>query len=172
MSIKNRGAIIFTLGALSALGPFSIDMYLPGFPSIAADLHSTIPHVQLSLTSFFIGISVGQLIFGPMIDRFGRKKPLYFGLVLYLLASLGCMLAPSVDILIGLRFLQALGSCAGAVISRAMVRDIFPVHENAKVFSLLILVVAISPIVAPTAGGYISEAFGWQSIFFTLTIVS
>jgi len=172
MSIKNRGAIIFTLGALSALGPFSIDMYLPGFPSIAADLHSTIPHVQLSLTSFFIGISIGQLVFGPMIDRFGRKKPLYFGLILYLLASLGCMLAPSVDILIGLRFLQALGSCAGAVISRAMVRDIFPVHENAKVFSLLILVVAISPIVAPTAGGYISEAFGWQSIFLTLTIVS
>ncbi|MES1215586.1 MAG: multidrug effflux MFS transporter [Bacteroidota bacterium] len=172
MSIKNRGAIIFTLGALSALGPFSIDMYLPGFPAIAADLHSTIPHVQLSLTSYFIGICVGQLFFGPIIDRFGRKKPLYIGLTVYLCASLGCMLSPSVDVLIALRFLQALGSCAGAVVSRAMVRDIFPVNENAHVFSLLILVVAISPIVAPTAGGYMSAAFGWQSIFLTLTVVS
>ena len=172
MSIKNRGAVIFTLGALSALGPFSIDMYLPGFPAIAADLHSTIPHVQLSLTSYFIGICMGQLFFGPIIDRFGRKKPLYTGLILYLAASLGCMLSPSVDVLIALRFLQALGSCAGAVVSRAMVRDIFPVHQNAHVFSLLILVVAISPIVAPTAGGYMSAAFGWQSIFLTLTIVS
>ena len=172
MSTKNRGAIIFTLGTLSALGPFSIDMYLPGFPAIAADLHSTISYVQLSLTSYFIGICIGQLIFGPIIDRFGRKKPLYIGIIVYLAASLGCMLASSVDILIALRFLQALGSCAGAVVSRAMVRDIFPVHKNAHVFSLLILVIAISPIVAPTAGGYMSEAFGWQSIFLTLTIVS
>lgn len=172
MSIKNRGAIIFTLGALSALGPFSIDMYLPGFPAIAADLHCTLPQVQLSLTSYFIGICLGQLFFGPIIDRFGRKKPLYAGLLVYLAASLGCMLSPSVEILIALRFLQALGSCAGAVVSRAMVRDIFPVNQNAHVFSLLILVVAISPIVAPTAGGYMSAAFGWQSIFLTLTIVS
>lgn len=172
MSIKNRGAIIFTLGALSALGPFSIDMYLPGFPSIASHLHTSIEKVQLSLTSYFIGISVGQLFFGPIIDRFGRKKPLYAGLIIYLFASLGCMLSRSVEVLIGLRFLQALGSCAGAVVSRAMVRDIFPVKENAKIFSMLVLVVAISPIVAPTAGGYMSEAFGWQSIFLTLSIIS
>ena len=172
MSIKNRGAIIFTLGALSALGPFSIDMYLPGFPSIADHLHTTISRVQLSLSSYFIGISVGQLFFGPIIDRFGRKKPLYLGLIFYLVASIGCMLSPSVEVLIGLRFLQALGSCAGSVIARAMVRDIFPVHENAKIFSMLILVVAISPIVAPTAGGYMSEAFGWQSIFLALSIIS
>lgn len=172
MSIKNRGAIIFTLGALSALGPFSIDMYLPGFPAIADDLHTTISRVQLSLTSYFIGISVGQLFFGPIIDRFGRKKPLYAGLIIYLAASIGCMFSSSVEVLIGLRFLQALGSCAGAVVSRAMVRDIFPVNENAKIFSMLILVVAISPIVAPTAGGYMSEALGWQSIFATLSIVS
>jgi DHA1 family bicyclomycin/chloramphenicol resistance-like MFS transporter len=112
------------------------------------------------------------LFFGPLIDRFGRKKPLYTGLIVYLAASLGCMLSPSVEVLIALRFLQALGSCAGAVVSRAMVRDIFPVNQNAHVFSLLILVVAISPIVAPTAGGYMSAAFGWQSIFLALTIVS
>jgi MFS transporter, DHA1 family, multidrug resistance protein len=97
---------------------------------------------------------------------------LYIGIIVYLAASLGCMLSPSVDVLIALRFLQALGSCAGAVVSRAMVRDIFPVNKNAHVFSLLILVVAISPIVAPTVGGYMSEAFGWQSIFLTLTVVS
>ncbi|MBS1610100.1 MAG: multidrug effflux MFS transporter [Bacteroidetes bacterium] len=172
MNIKNRGAIIFTLGALSALGPFSIDMYLPGFPSIADHLHTSIEKVQLSLTSYFIGISAGQLFFGPIIDRFGRKKPLFAGLTIYIVASLGCMLSPSVEVLIGLRFLQALGSCAGAVVSRAMVRDIFPLNENAKIFSMLILVVAISPIVAPTAGGYMSGAFGWQSIFLTLAILS
>ncbi|MGC4037191.1 MAG: multidrug effflux MFS transporter [Chitinophagaceae bacterium] len=172
MSIKNRGAIIFTLGALSALGPFSIDMYLPGFPAIATDLHTTIAKVQLSLTSYFIGISIGQLFFGPIIDRFGRKRPLYAGLIIYLLASLGCMLSTSIEMLIVLRFLQALGSCSGAVVSRAMVRDIFPVKENAKIFSMLTLVIAISPIVAPTAGGYMSEALGWQTIFLTLSIIS
>ncbi len=160
---------IFTLGLLSAMGAFSIDMYLPGFPDIARDLHTTIAHITLSITSFFIGISVGQMIYGPLLDKFGRTKPLYIGLVVYLVTSLGCAYAPTADALIGLRFLQALGSCAGLVASRALVRDIFPVNENAKIFSLLMLVLAISPIVAPTLGGYMTALFGWQSIFFILT---
>jgi DHA1 family bicyclomycin/chloramphenicol resistance-like MFS transporter len=171
MKGKERFFTIFTLGLLSATGAFSIDMYLPGFPDIAKDLHTTVAHVTLSITSFFIGISLGQLIYGPLLDRFGRKKPLYVGLVVYLLTSIACAFAPTVNMLIGLRFLQALGSCAGMVASRALVRDIFPVQENAKIFSLLMLVLALSPIVAPTLGGYMTALFGWQSIFYVLTLI-
>lgn len=160
--------LILVLGLLSAIGPFSIDMYLPGFPSIAADLHTTIAKISLSLSSFFIGISFGQMLYGPLLDRYGRKKPLYIGLSAYLLASIGCVLATSADQLIWLRLLQALGSCSGMVASRAMVRDLFPVHENAKVFSLLMLVVGVSPIIAPTLGGYLSTAFSWHYVFVAL----
>ncbi len=160
--------LILILGMLTAIGPFSIDMYLPAFPDIAKGLNTTIAQVMLSLSSFFIGISLGQLIYGPLLERYGRKKPLYFGLVIYILASLGCALAPSVDALIMFRLLQALGGCAGMVAARAMVRDFFEVKENAKIFSLLMLVVAVSPIIAPTLGGYITALFGWQSIFVIL----
>jgi DHA1 family bicyclomycin/chloramphenicol resistance-like MFS transporter len=160
--------LILILGMLTAIGPFSIDMYLPAFPDIAKGLNTTIARVMLSLSSFFIGISVGQLIYGPLLERYGRKKPLYFGLVIYIIASLGCALAPSVDALIMFRLLQALGGCAGMVAARAMVRDFFEVKENAKIFSLLMLVVAVSPIIAPTLGGYITALFGWQSIFVIL----
>ncbi len=168
MKGRERFFTIFTLGLLSAMGAFSIDMYLPGFPDIARDLHTTVAHITLSITSFFIGISIGQMIYGPLLDKFGRKKPLYIGLVVYLLTSIACAYAPTANALIGIRFLQALGSCAGMVASRALVRDIFPVQENAKIFSLLMLVLALSPIVAPTLGGYVSSAFGWQSIFYIL----
>lgn len=169
MKGRERFFTIFTLGLLSAMGAFSIDMYLPGFPDIARDLHTTIAHITLSITSFFIGISVGQMIYGPLLDRFGRKKPLYIGLIVYLITSLACAYAPTANALIAIRFFQALGACAGLVASRALVRDIFPVDENAKIFSLLMLVLAISPIVAPTLGGYMTALFGWQSIFFVLT---
>jgi DHA1 family bicyclomycin/chloramphenicol resistance-like MFS transporter len=171
MKGRERFFTIFTLGLLSAMGAFSIDMYLPGFPDIAKDLHSTIAHITLSITSFFIGISLGQLIYGPLLDRFGRKKPLYIGLALYLVTSVACAFAPTANMLIGLRFLQALGSCSGMVASRALVRDIFPVEENAKIFSLLMLVLALSPIVAPTLGGYMTALFGWQSIFYILALI-
>lgn len=157
---------------LTAIGPFSIDMYLPAFSNIAADLDTTVANVSLSLSSFFIGISIGQFIYGPMLDRYGRKKPLYAGLSLYLVASALCAMATSADSLIGLRFLQALGGCAGMVASRAMVRDLFAVKDNAKIFSLLMLVVGVSPIIAPTLGGYITAAFGWHSIFIILTIMA
>lgn len=168
MKGRERFFAIFTLGLLSAMGAFSIDMYLPGFPAIAKDLNTTVAHITLSITSFFIGISIGQMIYGPLLDKYGRRKPLYIGLVVYLVASLGCAIAPTADALIGIRFLQALGSCAGLVASRALVRDIFPVSENAKIFSLLMLVLALSPIVAPTLGGYVTSLFGWQSIFYIL----
>jgi DHA1 family bicyclomycin/chloramphenicol resistance-like MFS transporter len=164
--------IILILGLLSAIGPFSIDMYLPGFPAIAADLHTTVAKVSLSLSSFFIGISFGQMLYGPLLDRFGRKKPLYVGISIYLLASIGCATASSADALIWFRLLQALGSCAGMVASRAMVRDLFPVEENAKIFSLLMLVVGVSPIIAPTLGGYVTASFGWHYVFVVLIIMA
>lgn len=169
---KNRYFfLILILGTLTALGPISIDMYLPGFPAIARDLHTTVARVSLSLSSFFIGISAGQLLYGPLLDRFGRKKPLYVGLALYILASLGCVSVRSIETLIALRFIQAIGSCAAAVASIAMVRDVFPVNQNAKVFALLMLVVGVSPMIAPTVGGYITATFGWQLVFVILAVI-
>jgi DHA1 family bicyclomycin/chloramphenicol resistance-like MFS transporter len=163
--------LILILGLLSAIGPLSIDMYLPAFPDIAKGLHTSVSSVMLSLSSFFIGISVGQLIYGPLLERFGRKKPLYFGLVLYALSSLACAIALSVDTLIIFRLFQALGGCVGMVAARAMVRDLFELKDNAKVFSTLMLVVAVSPIIAPTLGGYITLLFGWRYIFGALVVV-
>ena len=159
------------MGLLTAIGPLSIDMYLPAFPSIAKSLDTTISQVTLSLSSFFIGISVGQLLYGPLLERFGRKHPLYAGLCFYFLASVGCALAQSVNVLILFRLFQALGGCVGMVAARAMVRDLFDVKENAKVFSLLMLVVSVSPIIAPTVGGYITAALGWRYVFAMLILV-
>ncbi|MGI4862629.1 MAG: multidrug effflux MFS transporter [Janthinobacterium lividum] len=168
MTKQRYFSLILILGALTALGPFSIDMYLPGFPAIALDLHTTVARVGLSLSSFFVGISAGQLLYGPLLDRFGRKPPLYLGLALYVAASVGCLAVHNIEALIGLRFVQAIGSCAAAVASVAMVRDLFPVKDSAKVFALLMLVVGVSPMVAPTLGGYITAAFGWQAVFVVL----
>jgi DHA1 family bicyclomycin/chloramphenicol resistance-like MFS transporter len=171
MPKKTYFFLILILGSLTALGPFSIDMYLPGFPAIAKDLHTTPAKVSLSLSGFFVGISLGQLLYGPLLDKFGRKKPLFIGLIVYILASAGCAVAESIDQLIVLRVIQAIGSCAATVASVAMVRDLFPVSENAKVFSLLLLVVGFSPMIAPTAGGYVTNAFGWHAVFIILTIM-
>lgn len=168
MKRKDKFYLVLVLGLLSAVGPFSIDMYLPAFPDIAEHLHTTIGYIGLSLSSFFIGISAGQLLYGPLLDRFGRKPPLYTGLIIYLLTSLGCVFATSAGSLIVLRFLQALGACGGMVAARAMVRDLFPVNEIAKVFGTLMLVIGVSPIVAPTVGGYVTAAFGWHYVFVVL----
>jgi len=168
---KKKFYLILILGFLTAIGPLSIDMYLPAFPAIAKSLNTSVARVTLSLSSFFIGISVGQLFYGPLLERFGRKKPLYAGLCIYLLASVGCALAASVDALIALRLFQALGGCVGMVAARAMIRDLFDVKENAKIFSTLMLVVAVSPIIAPTLGGYITAALGWHYVFIMLIII-
>jgi MFS transporter, DHA1 family, multidrug resistance protein len=164
-------SLILILGSLTALSPFSIDMYLPGFPAIAKDLATSVSKVSLSLSGFFIGISLGQLLYGPLLDRFGRKRPLYIGLSVYILASIGCAFSHSIEALIVLRFIQALGSCAATVVSVTLVRDLFPVDENAKVFALLILVLGASPMIAPTAGGYIVSSVGWHAVFIVLTIL-
>jgi DHA1 family bicyclomycin/chloramphenicol resistance-like MFS transporter len=164
-------SLVLILGSLTALSPFSIDMYLPGFPAIAQDLATSVSKVSLSLSGFFIGISLGQLLYGPLLDRFGRKKPLYIGLSVYILASIGCALSHSIVALIFLRFIQALGSCAATVVSVTLVRDLFPVEDNAKVFALLILVLGASPMIAPTAGGYLVSSLGWHAVFIVLTIL-
>jgi DHA1 family bicyclomycin/chloramphenicol resistance-like MFS transporter len=168
MSNKQKISLILILGSLTALGPFSIDMYLPAFPAIASDLHTTTEKVAISLSSFFIGISLGQLLYGPLLDRFGRKKPLAIGLSVYILASFGCLFVASLNQLVALRAIQAIGSCAAAVASVAMVRDFFPVKDSAKIFSLLMLVVGVSPMLAPTVGGYITILYGWHAIFIAL----
>ena len=169
---KSNGLIILILGMLTAIGPLSIDMYLPGFSVIADDLHTTIEKVGFSLSSFFIGICVGQLLSGPLLDRFGRKPPLYVGLFIYILASIGCGLSDSVEMLILFRFIQALGGCVGMVAPSAVVRDLFPVEQSARVFSMLILILGVSPILAPTFGGYMVAAWGWKPIFFVLAIIT
>lgn len=168
MTTKKYIKLILILGSLTALGPFSIDMYLPGFSGIARDLNTTVAKVSMSLSSYFIGISAGQLLYGPLLDRFGRKKPLFFGLMVYILASLGCIFVTDIDTFIGLRFLQAVGSCAATVASVAMVRDLFPVKDIPKVFSMLMLVVGLSPMLAPTIGGYVTSYYGWHTVFFIL----
>lgn len=146
-------------------------MYLPGFRAIAEDLHTNVSRVGLTLSSYFIGISVGQLLYGPLLDKYGRKKPLYIGLLVYILASAGCVVTQNIDHFIVLRFFQAVGSCAATVASMAMVRDLFPVSENAKVFALLMLVVGASPMIAPTVGGYVTSSIGWHAIFIILTVM-
>ena len=168
MTTKNYIKLILILGSLTALGPFSIDMYLPGFSGIAKDLHTTVAKVSMSLSSYFVGISAGQLLYGPLLDRYGRKKPLFIGLLIYILASLGCVYVTNIDSFIFLRFIQAIGSCAATVASVAMVRDLFPVKDIPKVFSLLMLVLGLSPMLAPTIGGYETEDYGWHTVFFIL----
>lgn len=172
MNSKNRTTIILILGLLSAIGPFSIDMYLPGFPAIAKDLNTSIENVAYSLSSFFIGVCIGQVLCGPLLDRYGRKMPLYAGLILYIVATIGCVFTTSVEVLIALRFLQAVGGCVGMVAPRAIIRDLFPVDESAKIFSYMILILGVSPIIAPTAGSYIITHSGWHAIFILLTILS
>ncbi|MGC3944902.1 MAG: multidrug effflux MFS transporter [Chryseolinea sp.] len=164
--------LIVILGALATISPFSIDMYLPGFPGIAKALGTSIDKVQLSLTSYFIGVSVGQLLYGPLLDRFGRRRPLYLGLFIYVVSSVMCAAAGSVESLIALRLLQALGGCVGMVASQALVRDVFPANQTAQVFSLITLVIAVSPMIAPTIGGYVTAHTGWQWVFIILAAIT
>jgi MFS transporter, DHA1 family, multidrug resistance protein len=171
MTSRQRTVLILVVGSLTAVGPFSIDMYLPGFPAIARDLQTDIAQVTLSLTSYFIGISLGQLGYGPLVDRFGRKKPVIAGLLLYIAAALGCGLAPGINWLIALRFFLALGSCVGIVAARAVVRDLFPVRDMAKVFSTLMLVLAVSPLFAPSVGAFVAQTYGWRYIFVVLAAI-
>jgi len=159
---------LILLGALTALGPMSIDMYLPALPAIEQDLAAPAGAVGLTLAAFFIGMALGQLFYGPISDRFGRKPPLYFGLALYILASLACATANTITELIALRFLQALGGCAGPVLARAIVRDRCSARESARAFSMLTLVMGLAPILAPVLGGWLLMVMGWRWLFAAL----
>lgn len=160
------------LGLLSAIGPFAIDMYLPALPSIGASLQASPGAVQASLMAFFIALGLGQIVYGPVSDRFGRKLPLYFGLTLFALASIGCALAPSIHVLVGLRLLQGLGACAGMVVPRAVVRDLHTGHDAARLMAMLMLVFSVSPILAPLAGSFLIEWSGWRSVFWAVTVAA
>ncbi|MDT0644511.1 multidrug effflux MFS transporter [Zunongwangia sp. F363] len=169
---KREAIILFVLGTLIALGPFSIDAYLPGFQRIAEDFDISIAQVGLTLTSYFIGISLGQLAYGPIMDKFGRKKPLLTGLAIYFLAALTCYYSPNLTWLIISRFFLAVGASAGMVAAKAVVRDIFPVNEVAGAISVLMLIMGGAPIIAPTVGSFIIEGLGWKSIFIFLACFS
>lgn len=172
MSNRQYFFLILILGLLATISPFSIDMYLPGFPRIAIDLNTTIDKVQLSLTAYLIGICIGQVIYGPLLDRFGRKLPLYAGLILYMVASIGCSLTSSIDELIIMRFFQAMGGCVGMVAAQALITDIFPSTKTAQAFSMITLVIAVSPMIAPTVGGYVTANFGWEWVFIILASIT
>lgn len=164
--------ILLILGALSAFGPLAIDFYLPSFPTLAREFASDVDHVQLSLSAYFVGVALGQLVYGPLADRFGRRLPLLAGIALFTLASLACAMAGSLDQLIAARFVQALGGCAGMVIARAVVRDLCDPLASARVFSQLMLVMGLAPILAPLAGGWLLEHASWRWIFISLAVLS
>ena len=172
MTKREYYTYVIVMGLLTAIGPFSIDMYLPGFEDIAASLGTTAAKVTLSLSSFFVGVSVGQLLYGPLMDRYGRKKPLYAGLLLYIVATFICMETKEIHTLIVLRFIQAVGACGAQVAAMAMVRDLFGAEDSAKVFSLLLLVLGASPMIAPTAGAYIVSVWNWRIVFLVLLIMA
>lgn len=167
---REKSFLILILGSMTALSPFSIDMYLPAFQQIAADFGVSVARISLSISAYFIGLACGQLFYGPLLDRFGRKRPLYGGIGIYLVATLGCIFAHSPEMLIGWRFVQALGGCAAGVASMAMVRDLFTMEESARVFSLLVLILGTSPLFAPTIGGFLAAHLGWQSVFVFLAV--
>jgi len=163
--------MIVILGAMTAFAPLSIDMYLPAFPELQRVFATDAGRVQQTLATFFIAFALGQVVYGPLADRFGRRPPLFAGLSLFVLASVGCALAQDIGQLAALRFLQALGAGAGVVVARATVRDLFPPSEAVAVFSRLMLVIGVAPMLAPLLGGYLLLWFGWQSIFLTLALL-
>jgi DHA1 family bicyclomycin/chloramphenicol resistance-like MFS transporter len=162
--------LALVLGLVSAVGPFAIDMYLPALPTIGHALGASASAVQATLIVFFLALGTGQVIYGPLSDMFGRKGPLYFGLALFVAGSIGCALAPDMPTLIGLRFVQGLGACAGMVIPRAIVRDLHTGTEAARLMSLLMLVFSVSPILAPLSGSLLIEAFGWRAVFWAVAV--
>ena len=167
---NEKNKLLIVLSVLSAIGPLSIDMYLPAFQVIALDFNTTVPIVGLSLTTYFFGLTFGQLFYGPLIDRFGRKKPLVIGLILYTVSTISCAFSPTIDWLIWSRLFLALGGCSGMVVSRAIVRDFFDLKESAKFLSALMLVMGLAPIVAPLIGSVMILYLGWRYIFLLLVL--
>jgi len=163
--------LIILLGLLNTITPFSIDMYLPAFPDMATEFNVPINTIALSVSTYFLGFAVGQILYGPLLDRYGRKPPLYIGLFLYILASVGCMLSSSINALLVLRFVQALSGCVASVAAMAMVRDFFPAKQSASIISLLVLILGMSPLLAPSVGSLVISIWNWHWVFGILSAI-
>ncbi|MDR1312996.1 MAG: multidrug effflux MFS transporter [Deltaproteobacteria bacterium] len=157
------------LALLGTFAPFSTDMYLAAFPAMAADMNTDIENVQMTLAVFFFGLAFGQLIYGPLSDRLGRKAPLYWGLVIYIMATALMVFVRDIGGFLALRFLQAIGGCAGMIIGRAVVRDSYDLAGATKIFTILMAVQSVGPVVAPVAGAYLTKTAGWGSNFVFMT---
>ena len=170
ISTYTKNAIV--LGLLAAVGPFAIDMYIPALPTIAADLHASTAATQMTLMAFFVSFGVCQIVYGPVSDMVGRKPPLYFGLALFTIGAVGCALAGSIESLVVFRCIQGVGASAVMVIPRAIIRDLYTGIEATKLMSLVMLVLSVSPILAPLAGSALIVPFGWRAVFVAVTIVA
>ncbi|RAK66492.1 Bcr/CflA family drug resistance efflux transporter [Phenylobacterium kunshanense] len=157
--------MVVLLGSLTAMGPLAIDMYLPSLPAIGADLRASSAATQSTVAAFLAGMAIGQVFYGPASDRLGRRGPVLVGVAIFIVASVACALAPSVEWLLASRFVQALGACAGAVVSRAVVRDQFDHTETARMLSLMMLIMGLAPILAPLLGGVLLAFGGWELNF-------
>ncbi|MEZ5795383.1 multidrug effflux MFS transporter [Albidovulum sp.] len=160
------------LGLLSAVGPFTIDMYLPAMPEIGRDLAADVASVQLTITVYFVAFGLAQLVYGPWSDQARRRRPIFFGLTLFIAATLGCTFAPSVGTLIFCRFLQGLGAAVVMVVPRAIIRDLHTGNEATRLMALVMLVISVSPMLAPLAGSGVIALFGWRAIFAVLCIAA
>jgi DHA1 family bicyclomycin/chloramphenicol resistance-like MFS transporter len=169
---RSRLELIVILGALTAFGPLSVDMYLPALPTLERVFDTTPGRVQFTLAAFFAGTALGQIVYGPISDRFGRRAPLYVSLTLFAIASAGCAWAASIEGLAAWRFVQAIGACAGGVIARAVVRDLFDPRESVRIYAGLMLVMGVVPILAPIAGGYVLVWLGWPAIFLLMAVAA
>lgn len=175
MNITHKGnyyKLIIVLGALAGIMPLSIDMYLPAFSKIANGLGTDVAKMGITLSSFFAGVCIGQLVYGPLMDKFGRLKPLFTGMSIFLLASIASMFVQNLEQMAVVRFLQAFGGCASFVANRAIARDLFPGKDLVKVFSMLMLIIGIAPILAPTIGSFIVTHYHWHTIFVVLSIMA
>lgn len=162
---QNKNLITLILGMLATISPFAIDFYLPAFSPIATSLDTTTARISLSVSSYFVGMAFGQILYGPLLDRYGRKPPLYIGLIIFIVTSIACTFSHSVEFLIGLRLVQALGGSVAGVAAMAMVKDFFPPAQGPRVFAMLILTIGLCPLLAPSIGGYVTHEFGWELVF-------
>jgi DHA1 family bicyclomycin/chloramphenicol resistance-like MFS transporter len=170
ISTYTKNAIV--LGLLAAVGPFAIDMYLPALPTIAADLKASTAATQMTLMAFFVAFGLCQIVYGPLSDMVGRKPPLYVGLAFFTIGSIGCGAAPSIEWLIAFRFVQGIGAASVMVIPRAIIRDLHTGIEATRLMSLVMLVLSVSPILAPLTGSALIVPFGWRAVFVAVTVVA
>ncbi|MGM0386563.1 MAG: multidrug effflux MFS transporter [Actinomycetota bacterium] len=169
-SARFSPGFVALLGFIAALGAVSMDMYLPSLPAVAEDLDTTAAAVQFTISGVLIGGAVGQLLMGPLSDRYGRRRPAMFGIGLHIVASLACMVAPSIEVLIAMRMLQGIGNSAATVTAMAVIRDRLIGGAAARVLSRLMLVIGVAPLLAPTVGGLIAGVWGWRAVFAALAL--